>query len=50
MSYTVQLRDENGKTYTLNPSTLADYQTFTVGSEYVIEVNHRGRIVNMEKK
>ncbi len=50
VSYTVQLRDENGKIYTLNPSSLAEYQTYTVGSEYAIEVNHRGRIVNMEKK
>lgn len=50
VSYTVQLRDENGRTYTLNPSSLSEYRTFTVGSEYEIEVNSRGRIVNMERK
>ena len=50
VSYTVQLRDENGKTYTLNPSSLNEYRDYTVGTEYMIEVNSRGRIVNMERK
>lgn len=50
VSYTVQLRDENGRTYTLNPSSLNEYRSFSVGSEFEIEVNSRGRIINMEKK
>ena len=50
VSYTVQLRDENGRTYTLNPSSLTEYRSYTVGTEFEIEVNNRGRIINMEKK
>ena len=50
VSYTVQLRDENGNTYTLNPSNLTEYRSYALGSEYEIEVNSRGRIVNMERK
>ncbi len=50
VSYTIEIRDEDGRIYTLNPSSLNEYRSFTVGSEYLIEVNNRGRIVNMEKK
>ena len=50
VTYTVQLIDENGKTYTLNPSSLTEYRSYPVGTEFTIEVNNRGRIVNMEMK
>ena len=48
--YTVTIQDENGKIYTLNPTNLSEYRSYAVGTEYEIEVNSRGRIVNMEKK
>ncbi|MBQ6503855.1 MAG: zinc ribbon domain-containing protein [Flexilinea sp.] len=50
VSYSVELKDENGKVYTLNPSNLYEYRQYAVGTEYLIEVNNRGRIVNMEQK
>lgn len=50
VSYSVEIRDENGKTYTLTPSNLTEYRQYPVGTEFQIEVNSRGRIVNMEKK
>lgn len=50
VAYTVQLRDENGRTYTYNPGSLSEYRYFTVGTEYLIEVNNRGRIIDMEMK
>ena len=50
VSYSIELRDENGRTYTLTPSSLTEYRQYAVGTEYQIEVNSRGRIVNMERK
>lgn len=50
VSYSVEIRDENGRTYSLTPSNLSEYRQYTVGTEYLIEVNSRGRIVNMERK
>ena len=50
VDYKVTFRDENGETYTITPSKLNEYQSYTVGSEYKIEVNSRGQIVGMEKK
>ena len=50
VSYTVQFRDENGNIYTLNPANLSEYRTYTVGTEFEIEVNNRGLIVSVEKK
>ena len=50
VSYSVVLRDENGREYQLNPQTLSEYRSYSVGSQYQIEVTAAGRIVNMEKK
>ena len=50
VSYSVELRDENGQIYSLTPSNLTEYRQYTVGTEFQIEVNSRGRIVNMERK
>lgn len=49
-SYSVKLTDENGQVYSLNPSNITDYRSFSVGSEYIIEVTGSGRIVNMERQ
>lgn len=49
-SFSVTLQDENGNTYTINPTSLTEYQSYPVGTEFTIEVNSRGRIVNIERK
>ena len=48
--YYVALRDENGVEYDFSPSNYYDYRTYTVGSEYVLELNSAGRVVSMEEK
>ena len=50
VSYSVVLRDENGREYKLTPQTISEYRSYSIGSEYQIEVTSTGRIVNMEKK
>ncbi len=49
-SYSVTLRDENGREYTLTPGNLTEYRSFRTGDEYSLEVTASGRVVNMEKK
>lgn len=50
VSYEVTLRDENGETYTLNPSSQTEYNSYSIGDEYVIDLNSYGRITGMERK
>ena len=50
MSYAIVLRDENGREYTLTPSGINEYRSYSVGDEFVLEVTASGRVVNMERK
>ena len=49
-TFSVTLRDENGKNYTINPPTLSKFRSYTVGDVYEIKTNWFGRITSMEKK
>lgn len=49
-SYSVTLRDENGREYKLSPANLSEYRAYSVGQEFQLEVTSSGRIVNMERK
>ena len=50
VSYAIVLRDENGREYTLTPSGINEYRSYSVGDEFVLEVTASGRVVNMERK
>ncbi len=49
-SYSVVLRDENGREYRLTPSGINEYRSYSVGDEFLLEVTGSGRVVNMERK
>ena len=50
VSYAIVMRDENGREYTLTPSGINEYRSYSVGDEFVLEVTASGRVVNMERK
>ena len=50
VSYSVVLRDENGREYKLTPFGINEYRSYSVGDQYLLEVTASGRVVNMERK
>ncbi len=50
VTFEVDFRTSDGETYAYNPQTLNEYQGFTAGDEYTIDVSRYGSITSVEKK
>jgi hypothetical protein len=50
LTMTVWLMGDDGQEYQYSPDTLAEFQQFTVGSQWLVSVNMLGGVVGVERK